>query len=91
MAAIPTPVTVGPASAPQNPTVTPSAPAQGTRIGGIPDWMAGLGVFGILFIIAETDAAPVADVLAWGIAVFYVMNSAKVLKFSSFNPNQGGA
>lgn len=89
MAATQIPVTVGPASAPQNPTGTTPATGGGTKIAGIPDWVAGLAAFGILFILAETEAAQLADVLAWGVALGYVFTQAQrgTLKFSSFNPN----
>jgi hypothetical protein len=37
------------------------------------DWEAGLAIYIILFLAAETDAAPVAEVIAWGIATSYII------------------
>lgn len=38
------------------------------------DWQAGLAVFIILFLISETDIAPVAEVVAWGVPSLYILN-----------------
>lgn len=70
------------------------------QIGSLTDWQAAIGAFTLLFIVADTAAAPVADAIAWGAAILYVANiliqgtsaSGKPtfsLPLGNLNPNGG--
>jgi hypothetical protein len=40
------------------------------------EWQAILLAYGVLLVLAQTGAAPLAPLMAWGVAVTYVLNAA---------------
>lgn len=40
------------------------------------EWQAILAAYGILLIISETSAAPLASLAAWGVAITYLLDVA---------------
>lgn len=39
------------------------------------EWQAILLAYGVLLIMAQTQAAPIASLTAWGVAVTYTLNA----------------